>query len=62
MALIVDEAQHALTTVDDAAMHRWFEQRVSEGRWPPVDPQGQFAVDDDAAESDAGDTRSGSAP
>jgi hypothetical protein len=23
--------------VDDAAMHRWFEQRVSEGRWPPVD-------------------------
>ena len=48
--------------VDDAAMHRWFEQRVSEGRWPPVDPQGRFAMEDDAAESDAGDTRSGSAP
>ena len=33
--------------VDDAAMHRWFEQRVREGRWPPVDPQGQLAMDDD---------------
>lgn len=25
--------------VDDAAMHRWFEQRRSEGRWPPRDRQ-----------------------
>ena len=33
--------------VDDAAMHRWFEQRLREGRWPPVDPQGQLAMDDD---------------
>ena len=33
--------------VDDAAMHRWFEQRVREGRWPPVDPQGQLTMDDD---------------
>ena len=33
--------------VDDAAMHRWFEQRVREGRWPPVDPQGQLAMDED---------------
>jgi hypothetical protein len=24
--------------VDDAAMHRWFEQRLRQGRWPPVDP------------------------
>lgn len=23
--------------VDDAAMHRWFEQREKAGRWPPVD-------------------------
>lgn len=35
--------------VDDAAMHRWFEQRAREGRWPPVDPQGQLAMDDDEA-------------
>lgn len=33
--------------VDDAAMHRWFEQRVRDGRWPPVDPQGQLAMADD---------------
>ena len=33
--------------VDDAAMHRWFEQRVRERRWPPVDPQGQLAMEDD---------------
>jgi len=32
--------------VDDAAMHRCFEQRVQEGRWPPVDPQGHLAFDD----------------
>lgn len=24
--------------VDDAAMHRWFEQRVSGGQWPPAEP------------------------
>ncbi len=23
--------------VDDAAMHRWFEQRIHAGRWPPQD-------------------------
>ncbi len=32
--------------VDDAAMHRWFEQRAREGRWPPIDPQGQLAMHD----------------
>ena len=31
--------------VDDAAMHRWFEQRLRTGTWPLVDPQGQLAVD-----------------
>lgn len=31
--------------VDDAAMHRWFEQRIRDARWPPEDPQGQLAVD-----------------
>ena len=35
--------------VDDAAMHRWFAQRQAEGRWPPVDPQGRLAMDDDDA-------------
>lgn len=34
--------------VDDAAMHRWFEQRARGGSWPPVDPQGQLAVDGEA--------------
>ena len=34
--------------VDDAAMHRWFEQRVLEGRWPPVDPQGNLPFGDGA--------------
>ena len=38
---------------DDAAMHRWFEQRTSAGRWPPVDPQGQLAMDNDEAEAEA---------
>ncbi len=36
--------------VDDAAMHRWFEQRSSEGRWPPKDQQGLLSMlDDDPA-------------
>ena len=39
--------------VDDAAMHRWFEKRVREGRWPPADPQGQLAMEDDEATSEA---------
>jgi hypothetical protein len=34
--------------VDDAAMHRWYEQRVRGGTWPPVDPQGQLVVDGEA--------------
>lgn len=32
--------------VDDAAMHRWFEQRASHGRWPPVDPQSRLCLHD----------------
>jgi hypothetical protein len=41
-------------------MHRWFEQRLREGRWPPVDPQGQLAMDDDeAAAADAPEKRGG---
>lgn len=46
--------------VDDAAMHRWFEQRVREGRWPPVDPQGQLSMNDyRAAAADVRDEESG---
>ena len=30
--------------VDDASMHRWFEQCVQDGRWPPVDPQGELEI------------------
>lgn len=33
--------------VDDAAMHRWFERRTREGRWPPSDPQRRLLGDDD---------------
>jgi hypothetical protein len=36
--------------VDDAAMHRWFGQRVKDGQWPPLDPQGPLVIDDEAAE------------
>ena len=44
--------------VDDAAMHRWFEQRASQSGWPPVDPQGPLAMnDDEAATADAPDNR-----
>ena len=33
--------------VDDAAMHRWFEQRTADGHWSPVDPQGQLTMGED---------------
>jgi hypothetical protein len=44
--------------VDDAAMHRWFEQRTKEERWPPVDPQGQLAIDADGPEPTVPDNKS----
>jgi hypothetical protein len=31
--------------LNDAAMHRWFAQRVQEGRWPPVDSSGHLELD-----------------
>ncbi|MEO5607963.1 MAG: ATP-binding protein [Polaromonas sp.] len=31
--------------VDDAAMHRWFEQRVAAGAWPPVGQQTDLGFD-----------------
>jgi hypothetical protein len=33
--------------VDDAAMHRWFEKRVNEGQWPPVDSPSDLASERD---------------
>ncbi|MCU0868085.1 MAG: hypothetical protein MUF30_00575, partial [Burkholderiales bacterium] len=45
--------------VEDAAMHRWFEQRVEAGHWPPVDPQpGSEAVE----EAHRGTSASGGRP
>lgn len=46
--------------VDDAAMHRWFEQRQQEGRWPPVDARGGLPTldDDDTPEAAAPDETS----
>lgn len=45
--------------VHDVAMHRWFEQRVREGRWPPIDPQGQLAMQDDEPAADEPDRTRG---
>lgn len=47
--------------VDDAAMHRWFEQRTKEERWPPVDPRGELAIDADRAEPSGPDDKGGAA-
>ena len=33
--------------VDDAAMHRWFEQRVAAGSWPPVGLQTDLGFDNE---------------
>ena len=40
--------------VDDAAMHRWYEERAAGRRWPPVDTPGDEARPD---ERDRGETR-----
>lgn len=33
--------------VEDAAMHRWYEGRVTAALWPPASPQGTLALDED---------------
>ena len=43
--------------VDDAAMHRWYEQRMRDGRWPPLDPQGRLLGDDDSVRAGASAAR-----
>lgn len=42
-ALVWKSARGAYA-VDAAAMHRWFEQRVQAGSWPPLDPQPDLAA------------------
>lgn len=39
MPALVWKSARGEYAVDDAAMHRWFEQRVAAGAWPPVGPQ-----------------------
>lgn len=34
--------------VDDAAMHRWYEQRSAAGDWPPIGPQIDLDLDEEA--------------
>lgn len=38
--------------VEDAAMHRWFEERNKAGSWPPRSPQGDL----DFSDTDTADT------
>ncbi len=33
--------------VEDAAMHRWYQQRARQGAWPPPPQQGSLMLDDD---------------
>lgn len=35
-------------SVEDAAMHRWFEERNNAGHWPPHSPQGDLDLADPA--------------
>lgn len=30
--------------VDDAAMHRWFAERLQSGKWPPAEPENEIVV------------------
>lgn len=34
-------------SVDDAAMHRWFQQRLQQGSWPPRAPQHELELNDE---------------
>ncbi len=34
-------------SVEDAAMHRWYEARLETGHWPPQPPQGVLVLEDD---------------
>jgi hypothetical protein len=32
--------------VEDAAMHRWYQDRIAAGTWPPASPQGDLGLDE----------------
>lgn len=46
MPALVWKSARGEYAVEDAAMHRWFEKRKGEGKWPPVELQGVLALDD----------------
>ncbi len=47
MPALVWKSARGEYAVEDAAMHRWFEERSQAGQWPPVPPQGLLPLDDD---------------
>jgi len=47
MPALVWKSARGEYAVEDAAMHRWFEERSRSGQWPPVPPQGLLPLDDD---------------
>jgi hypothetical protein len=46
MPALVWKSARGEYAVEDAAMHRWFEKRKGEGKWPPVELQGMLGLDD----------------
>jgi hypothetical protein len=47
MPALVWKSARGEYAMEDAAMHRWFEARMSVGLWPPTPPQGQLPLHDD---------------
>ena len=47
MPALVWKSARGEYAVEDAAMHRWFETRVTADRWPPAVPQGLLPLDDE---------------
>lgn len=47
MPALVWKSARGEYAVDDAAMHRWFEQRGLAGQWPPMPRQGLLPLEDD---------------
>lgn len=47
MPALVWKSARGEYAVEDAAMHRWFEQRRQSGQWPPASSQGLLPLDDD---------------
>lgn len=54
MPALVWKSARGEYAVEDAAMHRWFEERKGAGNWPPHGPQGDLDfVDADSAQPEA---------